>query len=69
MKYLGSASEHIVYDPATKNVIDEYIRDIKRFGYVYAGYAWFNESEKWDDTEIPVTMDRRQLGCYCRLLG
>lgn len=64
MKYLGSASEHVVYDPATKNVIDEYIRDIKKFGYVYAGYAWFNESGKWDDTEVPVAFIVDKKGDY-----
>ena len=54
MKHLGNSSEHAIYDPENKIVIDEYIRDIYQRGYVYIGYAWFNESGKWDGTEVPV---------------
>ena len=52
---LGTASEHVMYNTETKCVID-YDPHIKADDkkYVYIGYAWFNESGKWDDTEIPL---------------
>lgn len=59
---LGAASEHTLYDPETKRVIDEYIPDISRYGYVYVGYAWFNTSGEWDDTEIPVAFQITKKG-------
>ena len=55
MKCLGFASEHAIYDPKNKEVIDDYVRDVKSMGYVYIGYAWFNESGEHDGTEVPVT--------------
>ena len=56
MKCFGFASEHAVYDPKNKEVIDDYIRDVKSMGYVYIGYAWFNESGEHDGTEIPIAV-------------
>lgn len=54
MKHLDNSSEHTIYDPTNKVTIDDYISDIYKKGYVYVGYAWFNESGKWDGTEVPV---------------
>lgn len=66
IKCIGLSSEHTIYDPKNKCIIDDYITndDMKKRGYVYVGYAWFNTSGEWDKTEIPVTFQVSNKGDF-----